>query len=164
MPAGLKRWQQDGDDHFLTFSCYQRKPFLGSSAAKHVFLHQLEQLRERHDFSVFEYVLMPEHVHLLVSEPKGIFLADVVRALKGETSRVLKGEHKHFWQKRYFDFNVLSWDKRVEKLKYMHRNPVKRELVATPAEYPWSSFNRYASGIESIVQLDTEWIQGWQRR
>lgn len=64
MPLGLKRYQQTGDLHFITFSCYQRLPFLAGSHANHVFEEMLETLRKRHGFFIAAYVLMPEHVHL----------------------------------------------------------------------------------------------------
>ncbi len=109
---------------------------------------------------------MPEHVHMLTSEPKNAILAAVLRVLKVQTSKRLKGDLKAFWEKRYHDFNVFSssWDKRMEKVKYMHRNPVARGLVARPEEYMWSSFRHYLLGDPSPVLLDTSWVEGWQRQ
>jgi putative transposase len=68
---GLKRYQQTGDLHFITFSCYQRQPLLSSSRAKYLFEITLEQARRQYGFWVTGYVIMPEHVHvhLLMSEP-----------------------------------------------------------------------------------------------
>jgi putative transposase len=51
-----------------------------------------------------------------------------------------------FWQRRFYDFNVWSVKKRIEKLRYMHRNPVKRGLVASPELWRWSSFRAYFHG------------------
>ena len=47
---------------------------------------------------------------------------------------------QHVWQARFYDFNVWTELKRVEKLRYMYRNPVKRGLVAEPEQWDWSSF------------------------
>ena len=69
MPKGLVRYQKCGVFHFLTFSCYRRKPLLGSTTAYSVFECELEAVRRRYGFVVAGYVLMPEHVHLLVSDP-----------------------------------------------------------------------------------------------
>ncbi len=91
MPSRLKRYQDQGSYHFLTFSCYRRLPFLRDGRCRAVFLEVLEEVRIRHRFYVFGYVLMPEHVHLLVSEPKAMSLDDTMRVLKGQTSRKLKG-------------------------------------------------------------------------
>jgi putative transposase len=67
------------------------------------------------------------------------------------------GDQKHFWQARYYDFNVYTRKKRVEKLRYMHRNPVKRELVKEPQEWRWSSFRHYLTGEEGVVEIESEW-------
>ena len=62
------------------------------------------------------------------------------------------------WQKRFYDFNVSTSEKRVEKLRYMHRNPVKRGLVAAPEEWRWSSFRSYAFNEEGPVRINCqEW-------
>jgi hypothetical protein len=60
----------------------------------------------------------------------------------------------HFWQKRYYDFNVWSAAKEREKLRYMHRNPVKRGLAASPEQWKWSSFRFYAHGQPGLVKVN----------
>jgi len=162
MPNRLKRYQTEGHDHFITFSCYHRLPFLNEDRARLVFLDTLERLRQRHQFFLFGYVLMPEHVHLLLSEPKAMPLATTLSVLKGESSKVLKGERTQFWQTRYYDFNILTHKKHVEKLRYMHRNPVARGLVEKPENWLWSSFNHYATGERGRVEIESEWA--WDRR
>jgi len=162
MPSQLKRYQKDGAYHFITFSCYRRRPYLNEDLARILFEEQLERLRRNHKLFVFGYVLMPEHVHLLLSEPKRHSLAATLKVLKAEVSKQLKGERKQFWQIRYYDFNVLTHRKYIEKLRYMHRNPVKRGLVQEPHEWPWSSFNHYLTGVEGRVEIESEWT--WNRR
>ena len=66
----LKRYYGRSDLHFITFSCYHRQPFLGTAAARDCFLRMLDEVRCRHAFEVIGYVVMPEHVHLLVSDPQ----------------------------------------------------------------------------------------------
>src|ERR1035438_8856909 len=61
------------------------------------------------------------------------------------------------WQPRYYDFNVWSEVKRIEKLRYLHRNPVKRGLVQSPEDWAWSSFHHYLSGIEGVVEIESQW-------
>lgn len=158
MPKGLVRYQKCGVFHFITFSCYRRLPLLGNAAAYTVFERELEAVRRRHGFVVAGYVLMPEHVHLLVSEPLVSSLSIAIQVLKQETSRKLKRTGDlQFWQRRYYDFNVHSELKRVEKLRYMHRNPVQRGLVETPEDWQWSSFVHFATGTIGIVEIESEW-------
>jgi putative transposase len=101
---------------------------------------------------------MPEHVHLLVNEPERGSLAKAIQSLKqGVARRLALRARDSFWQARYYDFNVWSEHKFVEKLRYIHRNPVKRGLVARPEDYRWSSFRHYASGETSVVEIESQW-------
>src|SRR5215467_107759 len=111
------------------------------------------------DFFIAGYVVMPEHVHLLISEPERSSLAVALQMLKQVSSRKLHDATggKAFWQKRYYDFNVWSERKRVEKLRYMHRNPVTRGLVENPEDWKWSSYRHYLTGIEGAVEIESRW-------
>jgi putative transposase len=100
---------------------------------------------------------MPEHVHLLLGEPQHRTLAHALKSLKQGVSRRLIGEAEHFWRKRYYDFNVRNHRQFVEKLRYIHRNPVQRELCERPEDWEWSSFRHYASGYEGRVEIESEW-------
>ena len=162
MPSGLKRYQTSGHFHFITFTCYHRLPHLNDDTSRTVFEETLETLRQRHQFYVFGYVLMPEHVHLLLSEPKLHPLADTLRALKTQTSRKLKGERMQFWQTRYFDRNIITQDEFSEKLQYMHRNPVKAGLVEKPEDWPWSSYRHWLTGECGRVEIESHWT--WRAR
>jgi putative transposase len=156
--AKLVRYQHCGCFHFLTFSCYRRLALLTREGAYGVFERELEAVRRRYGFVVAGYVLMPEHVHLLVGEPHRSSLSVAIQVLKQQTSRKLKqrGEVR-FWQRRYYDFNVWSEEKRVEKLRYVHRNPVARGLVEKPEDWAWSSFRHYATGQLGVVEIESTW-------
>src|SRR5579864_6820814 len=62
-----------------------------------------------------------------------------------------------FWQKRYYDRNVRDEREFVEKLRYIHRNPVKAGLCELPEGWPWSSFRHYALREKGIVEIESEW-------
>ena len=153
MPWGLHRYQDCGHLHFITFSCYRRRRLLDSKARR-LFAKALERARVRYGFFVVGYVVMPEHVHLLVSEPERDSLATAIKAMKQSVARLRGGR---FWQERYYDFNVWSERKRIEKLRYMHRNPVKRGLVKEPEDWEWSSFRHYWTGVPGVVEIESEW-------
>ena len=155
MSNNLVRYQQAGDFHFLTFSCYHRLLYLNTVEARNLFENALEEMRRRYNFVLAAYVVMPEHVHLLLSEPRRGLLATSIQALKLSVSR--RSVQRPFWQARYYDFNVQSEEKHTEKLRYIHRNPVKRGLAATPEDWPWSSFRHYATGIEGAVRIESHW-------
>jgi putative transposase len=163
MPWRLVRFQQSGTLHFITFSCYRRQPFFDTAHARRTFEHSLEQTRRSYRFDVIGYVVMPEHIHLLVSEPERATLSRAIQALKQSVSQKLNGHHGRFWQTRYYDFNVGTPQKRVEKLKYIYRNPVHRGLVERSEDWPWSSYRHYALGEVGTVQIESP-VAAWKRR
>jgi putative transposase len=146
-------------------------------------------MRMRYRFAVVGYVVMPEHVHVLISEPLISDPSTVVQAVKlgfvqrwrgvspllAQSAREKWGTQREkwgtqkwgvqsvetsasgqFWQSRFYDFNVWSQRKVLEKLKYMHRNPVVRGLVDEPDDWKWSSYRSYAYGEDGLV-----WIDDW---
>ena len=157
MPWGLKRYQQTRQTHFVTFCCYHRCPSLTTDSSRRAFEAALERVRRSFTLRVFGYVIMLEHVHLLLSEPEQGLLSDALKSLKQGVSRRLIGEAEHFWQKRYYDFNIRNYPQFVEKLKYIHRNPVKAGLCERPEDWEWSSFRHYATGYEGRVEIESEW-------
>ena len=145
---------------------------MASAPRRDLFVKVLEQVRQRYQWVVVGYVVMPEHIHLLVSEPPQRALLTAIQALKlGFARRVLAEQRRRrrtaptdlfehsverVWQTRYYDFNVCTAHKRVEKLRYMHRNPAKRGLVEAPEQWRWSSFRAYAYQENGAVRLN-EW-------
>src|SRR6201998_2682265 len=101
---------------------------------------------------------MPEHVHLFLNEPERNAFAQAIKSLKqGVARRLALRAEDSFWQARYYDFNVWSERKLVGKLRYIHRNPVKRGLVARPEGWKWRSFRHYASGEIGVVEIESQW-------
>src|ERR1700733_8496690 len=166
MPIGLKRYYGAGDLHFITCSCYQRRKVLGTSAARNQFLSILEAARQRYRFVILGYVVMPEHFHMLISEPQVGTPSTVMQVLKQRFARQLRAAlqadeqllhdntEARIWQPRFYDFNVRTEGKRMEKLRYVHRNPVKRELVSAPEQWAWSSFRHYFCNDPGIVRVN----------
>jgi putative transposase len=126
-----------------------------------VFVQALERTRKLYRMQVYGFVVMPEHVHLLVSEPERGTVANAMQSLKISSAKrskshisQLKGNVGHpFWQRRYYDRNVRGKEF-VEKRKYIHRNPVRRNLVAHPEDWKWSSFRHYLTGEECGVEIE----------
>jgi putative transposase len=174
VPNKLRRYYGAGYLHFITTSCYHRLPLLQEAQHRDLLLEVLERVRRRYHFVVVGYVIMPEHVHLLVSEPGRGDPSKVMQALKqGFARRLLRRQRAasdprqgrlwdtvldtgHIWQARFYDFVVFTESKRVEKLRYMHRNPVKRGLVLEPQQWDWSSYRHYAEGERGRVRVNEE--------
>ena len=170
-------------------------------------------MRLRFDVCVYGYVVMPEHVHLLLSEPAAFArdcsspasqvsaqkaganlghlatLAEAMHYLKlsfakrvrrlrssGSSSSQVSAQRMganlghlpylpgSFWEKRYYDRNVRDYHEFTVKLRYLHRNPVKRGLVLAPEEWKWSSFRHYALREIGVVEVESEWTAGDRER
>ena len=176
MPKGLRRYYGRGHLHFVTFSCYRRLPLLKDARSRDLVVRELARVRDELGFPLVGYVIMPEHVHLLLGETKDSTPSTVLHRLKLRTARKLrkkpnKGYAKQmrlpledeygeglrsFWQARFYDFNVYSERKLKEKLEYMHENPLKRRLVTHPKDWPWSSWAFYANRKDFLVRMDVE--------
>ena len=174
MPSGLHRTYGAHHLHFITCSCYRRLPFLSRAKSRDCFLSLLEQVRQRNRFVVVGYVVMPEHFHLLIAEPEIGNPSTVMQVLKQRTARALlpkrrrrnprqgnlfgdEAPRRAFWQARFYDFNVWTTKKRIEKLRYMHRNPVKRGLVNSPEQWRWSSYRFYLLNEAGPVHVNEGW-------
>jgi len=172
MPRRLYRCYGLGYLHFITSSCYQRQAFLKAPRRRTLFLEILEEVRLRYNFVVVGYVVMPEHFHLMISEPELGNPSTVMQVLKQRFAREILNEWRernesttailqdeslvegHFWQPRSYDFPVWTKDKREEKLRYMHNNPVKRGLVLEPEQWEWSSYRHYTFGESGRVLVN----------
>jgi putative transposase len=118
MPKGLRRFHSTGQRHFITCSCYRRQPFLASARRRDYFLKVFEEVRQKYDLVVWGYVVMPEHFHILISEPAKGNVARVMQVLKQRVSRAYRKKKKladqmklwesaplrAFWQPRSHDF------------------------------------------------------------
>src|SRR5271169_5697293 len=173
MPKKLERRYGQHHLHFITCSCYRRLPLFRSARARDLFLKILDETRGRYHFELVGYVVMPEHFHLLIGEPKIGTPSTVMQVLKQRVASSLRQMRlertstaqlrlwqesqvagpRCFWQRRFYDFNVGSRKKKAEKLNYMHMNPVKRGLVAHPKDWPWSSYSFYV-GKGTNIRID----------
>ncbi len=162
MPSGLRRYHHSGQSHFITFTCYHRYRYFATPDACGLFPLCLETMRRRFRMLIYGYVVMPEHVHLVVSEPETQTVADAMHFLKLSFAKRLRARRHSvdggpFWQKRYYDRNVRDAQEFAEKLDYVHNHPVKRGLVKQAGDWPWSSFRHYAYRELGVVEIESEW-------
>ena len=169
MPAPRKtrvRYELPGTARFLTFSCYQRLPLFQNERINERFVERLTQTAIKHEVATLAWVIMPEHVHLIVSfESSSIanwlsalkrpFAIEVLRRWRQLNAPILarlrdSAGEDHFWQVGGgYDRNVVG-DVLRERIHYCHANPVKRGLASTSIDWRWSSARNYASVGESL--------------
>jgi putative transposase len=167
----LRHYDHLNTARFVTFSCYRRHKLLLAPPVVCVFLEALESMRRLHGIRLLGYVIMPEHVHLVVHPPNAIKLGPVIGQLKSQSASRIVSERllvlpancaieksgvrrQAFWQPRCYDHNCRTPETVVEKINYCHNNPVKRGLVTEPGHWRWSSFNWYASESEVPLAMD----------
>jgi len=168
----------DWSVHALTFSTFQRQSFFSGQHAPHWFLDVLGDARRKCPFHLFAYVVMPEHVHLVLQPASGVLMRTVLWRLKRPmTSRVLTWVRQHrpdflqrmadvqpsgkmahrFWQRGGgYDRNLRSASDVFEKIKYIHDNPVRRGLVERREDYPFSSAGDWITEQPGPVSIDWE--------
>jgi putative transposase len=161
------RFEIAGHGRYLTFSCYQRLPLLASGRARSACADQLMLARRRLKFGLYAWVVMPEHVHLLVlprlpevtvpkilsaiKRPLARTLLDELRATGSTEGLCDAGGTARFWQRGGgYDRNIFSQAEQDEKTQYIHENPIRRGLVQSIEDWRWSS-------ARALMNRETEW-------
>ncbi len=173
-----RRWDIPWDAHFLTFSCFRRRAFLSKDGPRQWFLEALERARVVRPFDLWGFVIMPEHVHLLILPHEGQRISAILNALKQPvTQRAVAYLRRtdpqglshmlelrpagrralRFWQPGGgYGRNMRSVREVHEKLRYIHDNPVTRGLVEHPEEWLWSSAWAWGWGIDEPIRIDRQ--------
>ncbi len=156
--------------HFITFSVYRRRRLLELDPPKRILLGVLNFVLEKHVAKCVGFVVMPDHVHVLVWLPKTGELSKFMHEWKRQSSLKIRawyrdeetnyfskfGEGDKFWQPKYYSFSIDNQSKLEEKLQYMHNNLVRAGLVDRATDWPWSSARWYASQYSVGVKI--EWV------
>ena len=158
----LKHYDNTGTARFITFNCYRNEPSLKDIRAKNILLTCLKNARDKHKFLILGYVIMPEHVHLVIHPPDGTQIGRVIGEIKSlsarEWFRTTAGKSEKtirvFWQRRCYDHNCRTRESVREKIEYCHNNPVRRGLVEQPENWPWSSYNWYEGKEDVPLKMD----------
>ncbi|UBM33691.1 transposase [Bremerella sp. TYQ1] len=146
--------------HFVTYSCYKRRRILEFDDAKRIVLGSLTELLKTFDAMCQGFVLMPNHVHLVLWFPQPGTLGTALREWKRNTSFQIKVQmekrdwaYRHqlasddpIWQANFYSFEIYCREKLEEKLIYMHQNPVRAGLTSIPTDWKWSSARWYDEG------------------
>jgi putative transposase len=173
----LQAYNLPGHAHELTFSCFRRLPLLNRDRARLWFLDACESARGRRNLALWAYVIMPEHIHIIVYPRDPVYKVSLIRtALKTPVQRKalaflrrtapdflsrLRDEqpngdvHYRFWQRGGgYDRNITELATLMSMIDYIHHNPVRRGLVKCPTDWPWSSARFYAGWPDVLLRMD----------
>jgi putative transposase len=166
----IKHFNAPGCFHELTFSCYLKQPLFNCENTYKLFIETLSYARQKLNFGIIAYVIMPTHVHLLICPLQekysiskilsGIKLPFSMRMtlLSKESTGAPLG---HFWQRGGgYDRNLVTEKAIKASIDYIHGNPVRKELVSSPEEWPWSSASYYLGIEDFLLKVDNELLGG----
>jgi putative transposase len=156
-----------GEFHFVTFSTYQRRRFLAPERTRTIVVEVLQTCLEKHCAHCYGFVIMPNHVHAIFSVAPEATIASFLQAWKKTSSYRIKRFYAQeltrycelcpddcpIWQAKFYDFNLESDEKCLEKLDYMHANPVVAGLALTILDWAWSSARFYELGENVGVKI-----------
>ena len=126
--------------YFVTSSTFQKKALLQSARTARLFIETLLDYRSQRKYELHEFVVMPDHFHLLITPI--VTLEKAVQLINGGFSfraGKLFGIHGSIWQSSFYDRRVRDAAEYAAFKRYIHWNPVKRGLAEAPEEYPYSS-------------------------
>jgi len=158
----LRHYDNLNTARFVTFSCYRRLNGFKDRRACLLFIKHLKHARTKHGFKLYGYVIMPNHIHLVIHLSFGSKLGVIIREIKSKMAReyfsiYVKDKKKStnvFWMKRCYDHNCRSPKTVLEKIEYCHKNPVRGGLVDSATEWEWSSFNYYQGVKDLPIRMD----------
>ncbi|NTV57463.1 MAG: hypothetical protein HGA74_09275 [Deltaproteobacteria bacterium] len=182
----IRHFNDPGHIHFLTFSCYQQLPFFKSDRTREWLVEAIANAGGKHKFSLLAYGIMPEHAHLLIRPHLLNYdISAILKAIKQpvarKAKRFLEGENIgwlkkltvkrgnrevfRFWQVGPgYDRNIRDEKELLEKIQYIHNNPVKNGLAATPEGWLWSSAGWYLDRRDGKITIDGGTMGGTDKR
>ncbi|HUK25380.1 MAG TPA: transposase [Terriglobales bacterium] len=128
--------------YFVTFSTWQRRRFFLVENYVRLFLQTVYRYRREGRYQLHAFVVMPEHVHLLLTPAHDVTLEHAIQLIKGGYSYAfgaIIGRKREIWQRGFTDHRIRDKKDFLHHQKYIHRNPVERRLVTDPAEYRYGS-------------------------
>ena len=172
-----RSWNAPGHAHEVTFSCQNRWQILSSPLAKEIVLRELDQARHRLNFALVAYVVMPEHVHLLIKPNEDKYsMARILLGIKSPSSRSIQRflrktrpevvdrlrverapgrvEYRVWLQGGGYDRNIDNREDLATAIDYLHSNPVRRGFVGAPDEWSWSSAHAYLGTGDPPIPVD----------
>ncbi|MCX6640789.1 MAG: transposase [bacterium] len=136
----LPHWTLEGATYYVTFNILEGEIL---PEEQQMILEQIKMFHAK-SYILIAAIVMPDHVHILLTPYKGFPLSRIMKGLKGTTARLLnirRGTSGSFWQTESYDRIIRDVDELEEKLNYMYNNPLKRGLVDVPQNYLGWYFN-----------------------
>lgn len=170
-------WNEVGHAHFVTFSCRNRWPLLAQDRSRRWVLDAMQRVRAEHDVALWAYVVMPEHVHILLCPRRPRYeMRTILAALKRPVAAVARAHLLHTGQARWLERLTVTYPSRVvfrfwqpgggydhnvfraktlpAIIDYIHANPVRRGLVESPTQWVWSSARFWAGCPDALLAMD----------
>ena len=155
----IKRYFEEGYPYFITTTTYKRERIFTDEQTCKILLVALEFFKLTLNYKIFAYCLMPEHLHLILQTTGKYNPSYIMRMIKGNFSRkfnMIHSQQGKVWQEGYYDTGIRDIGMMLQKIEYIHDNPVRAGLVTSPDQYPFSSYIFYhAENYWGIPEIDT---------
>ena len=155
--ANIRRHFETGFAYFVTTVVHEKRSIFADDKMCKILLVTLEYFKLILDYKIYAYCIMPDHLHLIL-QPVGKYdLSYIMQMVKGSFSRKFNKMNDltgQIWQKRFYDEGIRNAGMLMQKMEYIHNNPVRKNLVAAPDEYLYSSYNWYFGNIKNVLEID----------
>jgi len=157
--ARAKHGQDKWRAYHITTRTAGREYYLARPSEKRIVTNALAFYRERNDYKLFGFVIMDNHIHVVIQPSVGVSLSSIVRNLKAWTSRRNKTKPKScaLWERRYDDNRIDTQAELRSVLNYIHANPTRAKMVSEAEEFMWSSVHNYLKNGRELMEIDTDW-------
>jgi len=172
----LKHYDHDGRARFITFCTHEKIPLLTNNVIRKIVIDSISAMRDEYGFLLIGYVIMPEHIHLVIipriDTRVGAIIGDIKRFSSKRIIKIFKTRNNNalldklnvcrdgnsrlaFWQRRCYDHNCRLEKSMWEKVNYCHNNPVIRRLVQKREDWEWSSYRWYHGYPNVLLEMDS---------
>src|SRR3972149_4217372 len=152
----FRRFTEGEYCYFVTAGTRDRRPLFRDSRLCQILIKNLQFYRSQMKFHLHGYVIMPDHVHILLTPRPPATISDIMRNLKSYSSKEIRGVlgiRGPIWQRRFYDRVIRGEEQLRAALDYAHLNPVRARLVQSPTDYEFSSYRFWEEG-DGVLRLD----------
>lgn len=154
---GIRRYYEKGSAYFVTTVAHGRKNIFTDEILCKIALLTIEYFKLLLDYKIFAYCLMPDHLHMII-QPVGEYdLSYIMKMIKGSFARKInkfRNSSGPIWQKRFYDEGIRNYAMLIQKIEYIHNNPVRKKIVTLAEDYPYSSYHWYFGNNKNVLEID----------
>ncbi len=155
--GNIKRHFEPGYSYFVTTIMQERRPIFADEKMCRILLATVEYFKLILDYKIYAYCIMPDHLHLILHPCGKYELSYIMQMIKGSFVRKfnkMSNLSGQVWQKRFYDESIRDANMLMQKMEYIHNNPTRKNLTASPENYLYSSYHHYFGNNRNVPGID----------